>query len=127
MASQSNPGNISTNRTTITGKQELHEKQLYGYLKRQTSEISRKKPRLWLQNRIYFSSNKNNAIRTYHIKAKIDNTQEKCKCRLCGDIDKVKRLATVVEDNQKAPFSIATTARCRGGRYSFPWIAPLYP
>ena len=27
----------------------------------------------------------------------------------------------------KAPFSIATTARCRGGHYSFPWIAPLYP
>ena len=26
-----------------------------------------------------------------------------------------------------APFSIATTPMCRGGRYSFPWIAPLYP
>ena len=39
---------------------------------------------------------------------------------------KVKvELATVVEGDQKAPFSIATT-RCRGGRYSFPWI-PLYP
>ena len=37
------------------------------------------------------------------------------------------KLATVVEGDQKAPFSIATTPRCRGGRYSFPWIAPLYP
>ena len=36
-------------------------------------------------------------------------------------------LATVVEGDQKAPFSIATTLRCRGGRYSFPWIALLYP
>ena len=36
-------------------------------------------------------------------------------------------LATVVEGAQKAPFSIATTPRCRGGCYSFPWIAPLYP
>ena len=27
----------------------------------------------------------------------------------------------------KSPFSIATTPRCRGGCYSFPWIAPLYP
>ena len=36
-------------------------------------------------------------------------------------------MVTVVEGNQKAPFSIATTPRCRGGRYSFPWIAPLYP
>ena len=25
------------------------------------------------------------------------------------------------------PFSIATTPKCRGGHYSFPWIAPLYP
>ena len=34
---------------------------------------------------------------------------------------------TIVEGDPKAPFSIATTPRCRGGRYSFPWIAPLYP
>ena len=32
---------------------------------------------------------------------------------------------TLVEGDPKAPFSIATTPRCRGGRYSFPWIAPL--
>ena len=31
-----------------------------------------------------------------------------------------------VEGDQNAPFSIATTPRCRGGRYSFHWIAPLY-
>ena len=37
------------------------------------------------------------------------------------------KLATVVEDDLKDPFSIATTLRCREGRYSFPWIAPLYP
>ena len=34
---------------------------------------------------------------------------------------------TVVEGNHKAPFSIATIPKCRGGRYSFPRIAPLYP
>ena len=34
---------------------------------------------------------------------------------------------TVVESDPKALFSIATTLRCRGGCYSFPWIAPLYP
>ena len=38
-----------------------------------------------------------------------------------------EKLATVVEGYQKAPFSITTTLRCRGGCYSFPWIAPLYP
>ena len=38
-----------------------------------------------------------------------------------------EKLATAVEDNPKAPFSIATTPRCREGHYSFPCIAPLYP
>ena len=41
-------------------------------------------------------------------------------------IYKVK-LATIVEGDPKAPFSIATTPRRRGGRYSIPRIAPLYP
>ena len=31
------------------------------------------------------------------------------------------------EGNQKSPFSIATTLRCRGGCNSVPCIAPLYP
>ena len=42
------------------------------------------------------------------------------------DISKVK-LSPLIEGDSKAPFSIATTPRCRGERYSFPWIAPLYP
>ena len=42
-------------------------------------------------------------------------------------VQKSWHMATVVEGDQKAPFSIATTVRCRGGRYSFHWIAPLYP
>ena len=39
----------------------------------------------------------------------------------------VKNLVIVIEGDQKASFSIVTTPRCRGGCYSFPWIAPLYP
>ena len=35
-------------------------------------------------------------------------------------------MVTIVKGKQKAPFSIATTPRCRGGCYSFPWIAPLH-
>ena len=34
----------------------------------------------------------------------------------------IYKLATIVEGNPKAPFSIATTPRCRGVRYSFPGI-----
>ena len=40
-------------------------------------------------------------------------------------VNKVK-LATLVEGDQKAPFSIATKPTCRGGCYSSPGIAPLY-
>ena len=40
-------------------------------------------------------------------------------------IAKVK-LGTVVNGDPKAPFSIATTPRCRGGCDSLRWIAPLY-
>ena len=36
----------------------------------------------------------------------------------------IRKLATLVEGNLKAPFSIATTLRFKEGRY-FPWIAPL--
>ena len=40
---------------------------------------------------------------------------------------KVKvKLANLVEGDQKASFSIATTPRCRGERYTIIWIAPLY-
>ena len=39
----------------------------------------------------------------------------------------IVKLATVVEGHPKAPFSIATTPRWRGGHYSFPWIAPIHP
>ena len=34
---------------------------------------------------------------------------------------------TKVEGDPKAPFSLATTLRCREECYSFPWIASLYP
>ena len=35
--------------------------------------------------------------------------------------------AALVKGSPKAPFSIATTPRCRGEHYSIPWIAPLDP
>ena len=36
-------------------------------------------------------------------------------------------LSPLVEGDPKAPFSIATSPKCRGRHNSFPWIAPLYP
>ena len=41
-----------------------------------------------------------------------------------GQISKKKKvkLATVIKGDQMAPFSIATTPRCKGGCYSFPGL-----
>ena len=41
---------------------------------------------------------------------------------LCSYIVGYIKLATIAEGNPKAPFSIATTPRCRGGRHSFPGL-----
>ena len=38
----------------------------------------------------------------------------------------IKKLATIVEGDPKAPFSIATTPRCRGGRYSIIEVFALF-
>ena len=37
------------------------------------------------------------------------------------------KLVTIVKGDPKAPFSIATTPRCRRRHYPFSWFAPLYP
>ena len=42
-------------------------------------------------------------------------------------VKKEVKLATIVKGDLKAPFSIATTTRCKGGHYYFLWIASLYP
>ena len=34
---------------------------------------------------------------------------------------------TIVEGDVKVSFSIASALWCRKGRYTFLWIAPLYP
>ena len=36
-------------------------------------------------------------------------------------------LVTVIEDDPKAPFLIATTPRSRRKNYSFPCMVPFYP
>ena len=48
-------------------------------------------------------------------------------CISAADFFVKVKLVTVVKGYPKAPFSIATTSRCRGRCFSFPWIALLYP
>ena len=46
---------------------------------------------------------------------------------ICMCVYKEIKLVMVVEGDLKAAFLIATTPRCRGEHYSFPWIGPPYP
>ena len=77
---------------TITRKQKWEEKQLYRRFKQLINNISHDKTWTWLRKgnlkrktESLLMTAQNNAIRTNHIKARIDKTQQNSKCRLCGD------------------------------------------
>ena len=79
---------------TITRKQKSEGKQLYGRFKRLINNISHEKTWTWLRKGHFkreteslLIATQNNAIRTNHIKARIDKTQQNSKCRLCRDRD----------------------------------------
>ena len=82
------------NRMTVTRKQKWEGKQLYGRFKRLINNISHDKTWTWLRKGNFkreteslLIAAQDNAIRTNHIKARIDKTQQNSKCRLCGDRD----------------------------------------
>ena len=86
--------NTMDNRMTITRKQKWEGRQLYGRFKRLINNISHDKTLIWLrkgnftrETEFLLIAAQNNAIRTNHIKVRIDKTQQNCKCRLCGDRD----------------------------------------
>ena len=72
----------------------MRRKKLYGRFKRLISDISPEKTWVWLRKGSFKRETEflqiaaqYNAIRTNHIKARIDKTQQNGKCRLCGDGD----------------------------------------
>ena len=78
----------------LTRKQIWEKKQLFGRFKRLINNISHEKTWTWLRkgnlNRETESlliAAQDNGIRTNHIKARIDKTQQSSKCRLCGGRD----------------------------------------
>ena len=84
--------NTMDNRMTITRKQKWEGKQLYGRFKRLINNISHNKTRSWLRKGNFkrkteslLIATQNNAVRTNHIKARIDKTQQNNKSRLCGE------------------------------------------
>ena len=77
---------------TITRKQKSEGKQLYGCFKWLINNISHEKIWTWLRKGNFkrkieslLIAAQNNALRTIHIRARIDKTQQNRKCRLCGD------------------------------------------
>ena len=86
--------NTINEKMTTTRKQKWEEKQIYGRFKRLINNISHQKTWTWLtkgnlekETESLLIAAQDNAIRTYHIKARIDKTQQNSKCRLCGDKD----------------------------------------
>ena len=45
------------------------------------------KEKIWIETETLWIATQNNAMRTNHIKAIIDKTQQNSKCWLCGDRD----------------------------------------
>ena len=73
-------------------KTKVGRTQLYGTFKRLTSNISHRKTQRWQrkgnlkrETESLLIAAQNNTIRTNHIKARINKTQQNRKCRLCGD------------------------------------------
>ena len=88
--------NTIDDRMTTIRKQKWEEKQLYGRFKRLINNISHQKSSTLLRKRNFKRETESlliaaqgNAIRTNHIKARIDKTQQNSKCRLCGDRDEM--------------------------------------
>ena len=88
--------NTIDERVTTTRKQKWERKQLYGRFKRLVNNISHQKIWTWLRKGNFkrkteslLIAAQDNAIRTNHIKARIDKTQQNSKCRLCSDRDEM--------------------------------------
>ena len=86
--------NTIDDRMTTTRKQKWEKNQLYGRFKRLINNISHQKIWTWLrkgnlkrETESLLIAAQDNAIKTNHIKARIDKTQQNSKCRLCGDRD----------------------------------------
>ena len=86
--------NTIDDRMTTTNKQKWEEKQLYGRFKRLVNNISHQKTWTWLRKGNFkreteslLIAAQDNAIRTNHVKVRIDQTQQNSKCSLCGNRD----------------------------------------
>ena len=94
MGIRNNTDNTIDNRMTKSRKQKWEEKQLYGRVKRLINNISHdktwpciRKGNFKRETESLLMAAQTITIRTNHIKARIDKTQQNSKCRLCGGRD----------------------------------------
>ena len=94
IAIRNDTDNTIDDRMTTTRKQKWEKKRVYDRFKRLINNISHQKTWPWLRKGTFkreteylLLAAQDNAIRTNHIKARIDKTQQSSKCRLCGDRD----------------------------------------
>ena len=87
------------NKMTITRKQKWDEKQIYGRFKRLINNILHDITWTWLRKKNFkreteslLIAAQNYDIRTNHIEAKIDKTQQNSQCRLFGDRNEIINL-----------------------------------
>ena len=90
---------------TTTRKQKWEGKQLYSRFKRLINNISHRKTWIWLRKGNLKRETESlqiaaqyNAIRTNHIKTRIDKTQQNSKCRLC---DKDEMINYIISECNK--------------------------
>ena len=93
---------------TKTRKPKWEGKQIYGRFKRLINNISHDKTWTWLrkgnikrETESLLMAAQNSAIRTNHIKARIDKTQQNSKCRQCGDRDET--INYIISECSKLP------------------------
>ena len=93
-ATRNETENTMNNKMTITRTQKGGGKQLYGRFKWLMNNISHNKTWTWLRKGNFkreieslLIAAQDSAIRTNHIKVRIDKTQQNSKCRLCGGRD----------------------------------------
>ena len=67
------------------GRKQLHFKRLINNISHDKTWTWLRKGNFKRETESLLMAAQNSAIRTYHIKARIDKTQQNSKCRLCGD------------------------------------------
>ena len=116
-------GQHDRRRTPTTRKQKWEEKQLYGSFKRLVNNISHQKTWTWLrkgnlkrEKESLRIAAQDNAMRTIHINARIDKTQQNSKCRLCSNRDEmINHLINVCSKlAQKEYKALWSTGKCAG-------------